>query len=709
MYAKLFYGNIRKALQDYALYFLTLVISSTLFFAFLSLYSRHNRLLSGMDDDPLSFLQTTVRYLVLAISVIFVALIRYINTFMLRQRSREFSIYLILGMEQGMVARQFLGETLVFGIAAVAAGCVSGTVLSGVLTVFVVSNIDMPGIIMPTPDVGSVTEAAQFHLGFYPDTILQTCLFFLLSFLLVGAWNARRIYRMKLIGLLQEKKQGEGQTRKRRHYIFYFVVTILCFVITVATLCNFVQMNGIYAGDVPAELSNRYQTAAVVAAIVGIFSLYHAFVFILTVIRRGNRWKNQGINSVLLGSLYQKVSQTAKVLSISTLAITVSLVAFVILPMMAEITLGYLKYRMPYDVMINNNYIYIDRLEDIPEIDYSFIRDILAGQGIVIAEEVSQESYFVWEGDFNTVDTRENWRDVPRLAMRISDYNDMRKMAGLAPVSLSDGEFFMHLDYEMDVEEVEAAIGTGGARRITLDDGTTLTLAETHIYRDQMGTYLFNGVDSVLVFPDAVCDGLFLARTCYYANTKTAIPYSLCDTIGYEIEASFRDRYGYLFEQYEEKYQSDRHYASFISPIRFRTQEYSDTVLTATGLRLLGIYAGVIFFIICMTVLALHVVTDSIDQRMQYETLFQMGVEKDEIVKMAGRQSRIYFFVPCLAAFVIALSLIGSFFLRYGYKVFTYISSAGFRFGVLIPSVLIILILMCYYGVAIYTIKRGIR
>ena len=45
---------------------------------------------------------------------------------------------------------------------------------------------------------------------------------------------------------------------------------------------------------------------------------------------------------------------------------------------------------------------------------------------------------------------------------------------------------------------------------------------------------------------------------------------------------------------------------------------------------------------------------------------------------------------------------------RYGYKVYTYIGAVGFRFGVLIPCVLIAAILICYYGVTIYTVKRNL-
>lgn len=692
MYAKLFRNNIKRALEDYMVYFFTLVISSTLFFAFLSLTSRYNDILGGDGNYSLVLFQNTIRYAVLAISVIFVALIRYINTYMLKQRSREFSVYMILGMEQRTIAKQFFSETFVFGIAAVLAGCLLGTVLSGMMTTFVMRTIAGSGAL---------------RLGFYPDTMLMTLLFFGAAFLIVGAWNIRRIYKIRLIDLLNEKKANEGQQKKKGRYLVSLITTLICFGIVGVTLYQFSHVNGIFAGNIPEEISNRYQAVAIVAAIAGIFALYNALAFIITVIRRHGKWKNRNINSVLLGNLFQKVSSTARILSISTLAITISLVAFVILPILAEIAAGYLDYRMPYDIMIYNTYSYIDEIDDIPQIDFSFIGNILEGHGITVSEEVSQKSYFVWERDFNTVDTREYWRDLPRLAMRISEYNVMREMAGYEPVPLADNEFFMHLDYEMDMEDTAEGIGTG-TRKLQLDDGTVLVLADTAVHNEPLGTYLFNSDRSVLVFPDAVCDTLHLARTCYYANTETVIPYNVCDSIREEISEAFRNRYEYLFERYEAKYYADRHYTSFIDPIRFRTQENNDTVLTATSVRLLGIYSGIIFFIICMTVLALHGVADSNSHHMQYHTLHQIGVDRDDIVKMVSRQSLYYFFTPCVAAFMIALLLIYSFIVRYGHKVFTYIGSTGFRFGVMIPSLLIVLILICYYGATIYTIKRNL-
>lgn len=689
MYVKLFIGNIKKTFHNYTIYFFTLIVSSTLFFAFLSLTSRYNDILNGDGNYSLTLFQNIIRYTILTISIIFLALIQYIHTYMLKQRSKEFFIYMILGMEQKIIARQFFIETFSFGILAVLLGCITGTILSGIITTFVMRTI-----------LGS----ALFQLGFYPDTIQTTICFFGASFILIGTQNAHKLYKIKLIHLMNKRK--EKPIKGNLYYIIHFLITILSFCIVGFSLFQFTGITTNYSGNIPTEISNRYQTITILAAIIGIFSFYHAFAFLIALIRRRKKWKNHNINSVLIGCLFQKISSTAKILSISTIAITISLVAFAILPIAAEITTGYLEYRMPYTLMINNNYQYIDKIEDIPQIDYIFVENILKNHGITIMEQVAQKSYFVWKRDFNTVATRRNWRDLPRLAISISDYNTMRKMAGFDPVWLNEDEFFMHLDYEIDMKSVANSIHSKG---IQLDNGTFLNIAEKPVYNEQLGKYLFNNNSSVLVFPDSVCDNLYIARICYYANTKDPIPYQLCNIIRDEINLVFKNSYPYLYKQYEAKYKTNKNYIDFIEPIRFWTQENNDVKVTATSIRLLGIYSGIIFFIICMTVLALHLITDSIDQQKQYQTLYQIGVDQADITKMVNRQSTYYFFIPCIIALILALLLIYSFVIRYGHKIFTYISKIGFQFGIFIPTIIVFLLFICYYGIAIYTVHKNVN
>lgn len=721
-YSGLSAGNLKKAAKDYTVYFLTLTASSTLFFAFLSLTSRHHEF-SGEDGNySLVMFENIIRYAVWIISVVFLALIRYVNSFMLRQRGREFAVYMILGIEQTTIAKRFFCETFLFGMTAAAVGCLTGTALSGILTAVVRRMMDGAAGMSGAEGAAGAENAAEFSFSFYPDTILTDLLFFAASFLLIGLFNVRRIRKIRLVDLFSEQKRGEGQAVGKRHYAVYFAVCLVAFLFVLFVLISFFRQSGIYAGNISPEISNRYQTAAVLAAAAGIFALYHAASFLLTKIRKGDKWKNRGTNAVLLGNLFQKVSSSAKVLSICTLSITVSCVAFVIFPTLAEISSGYLSYRMPYSIMIDNNYQYIDEMEDIPQIDYSFADEILQKHGVTVKAEVTQESYFVRESDFNTAETRENHRDMPRLAMRLSDYNAMRQMAGMETVTLAEGEFLLHIDYELDPDQVKAAVaagengeaGQGTGRngqngRIRLDDGTVLTLADDGILNDPLGSYLFNySSDSVLVFEDSVCDRLHLARTCWYADTDE-IPYDLCSEIGAEISQAFRSDYASLYEKYETKYGSDRNYIDFLEPIRFLTQERSDVTMTASSIRLLGIYSGVIFLILCMTVLSLHLITDMSENRHQYRILYRMGVEQREIEKIVRKQTAIYFFVPCLAAFVVSLLLICSFLLRYGYKVTAYVGAEGFRFAVLIPAVLTVILLVCYFSITMAAVSRKLR
>ena len=49
-----------------------------------------------------------------------------------------------------------------------------------------------------------------------------------------------------------------------------------------------------------------------------------------------------------------------------------------------------------------------------------------------------------------------------------------------------------------------------------------------------------------------------------------------------------------------------------------------------------------------------------------------------------------------------------SFAVRYGHKILTYMGTSGFQFGVLIPGLLVATVLVCYYGITIYAIKRNL-
>lgn len=66
-------------------------------------------------------------------------LVRYIVAFMMEKRSREFGIYLLIGMNKKQIRKIFMKENTIFGLLAFVIGMVPGIFLEQVLTsVFII-------------------------------------------------------------------------------------------------------------------------------------------------------------------------------------------------------------------------------------------------------------------------------------------------------------------------------------------------------------------------------------------------------------------------------------------------------------------------------------------------------------------------------------------------------------------------------------------
>lgn len=92
----------------------------------------------------------------------------------------------------------------------------------------------------------------------------------------------------------------------------------------------------------------------------------------------------------------------------------------------------------------------------------------------------------------------------PVEALALSDYNHLRCILGLKPVSLSENEFFIHCDTWNYVEKIQKALEQKS--EITLA-GNVLEIAETAIHTEPMEQYQMAGTRGyVLVVPDQVAN-----------------------------------------------------------------------------------------------------------------------------------------------------------------------------------------------------------
>ena len=77
------------------------------------------------------------------ITLLLVILVGYIDSFMLKQRAKEFANYLLLGMEKSKLSFMFLCEFLIIGIACFIAGVLIGFGIYAALCIFSIPLVNL--------------------------------------------------------------------------------------------------------------------------------------------------------------------------------------------------------------------------------------------------------------------------------------------------------------------------------------------------------------------------------------------------------------------------------------------------------------------------------------------------------------------------------------------------------------------------------------
>ena len=212
MYAKLAKSNARKSIKDYLIYFITITICVSLFYAITSLSSSSYEFITE-DSYNFKTLQLILKYSTYVITAILILLIAYVNKYMIRRRQREFATYILLGAEQKSIA--------------IIAGIFVGTLFSQAITALVLV---------------SVNQEVVFTLRLYMDTVVITFIFFIAMFCIIGLYNVSVLNKIKLIDMLNASKQVEFQFRRSgKVYGVIFGLSILLYIVCV--YCTFKLIN----------------------------------------------------------------------------------------------------------------------------------------------------------------------------------------------------------------------------------------------------------------------------------------------------------------------------------------------------------------------------------------------------------------------------------------------------------------------------------
>ena len=681
MYAKLAKINAKKSIKDYLIYFITITICVSLFYAITSLSSSSYEFIT---EESYNFrtLQLILKYSTYVITAILILLIAYVNKYMIRRRQREFATYILLGAEQKSIAFMFFIETLIIGTLAIIAGIFVGTLFSQVITALVLV---------------SVNQEVVFTLRLYMDTVAITFIFFISMFCIIGLYNVSVLNKIKLIDMLNASKQVEFQFRRsEKVYGVIFELSILLYM--VCGYCTFELINT----EIDYSIKSlTYIGISLVSFIIGTFALFYSISYILIYLKdKCINFKYEGTNLFLIGSIVSKIKTTPILMATISMTFLGAMISFIMTLAMAQWSLGYLDMRVPYDIDIRNDYSYNFGMEDIPKLDYGEVVQYLNDEGHGVKSYCQVEKYFIDKDEFYTGDRNNS----PMLAISLSDFNKLRTMLGYEKINLKENEFTTQWHSVVNDTDISNFLAKNKHLNV---NGEIFNISKDSHYKESIGEGIYDFYSyNIIILPDKVCKDLTLAETNFLANLNNEMSYEDAANFEYEyIEKWFKENNRKLIEKYSKEFDI----TSSIIDGRVKSSETNDILNMTLAMRILGVYLCIVLLTISFTVLALGQLADSIEHKDRFNVLRKLGVEEKYINKIVLKQISIYFVVPIAIALVGVGIFIYNYYLMYQEVIATFIGGNLFILSIVTGIILTICVYVCYFVGTYYTFKRNIK
>lgn len=653
MLTKLVFKNVGKSMQDYTVYFFTLVFGVSIFYMFNSIYAQQDiMVVTEILTDSMIALRKILSVISVFVAVILGFLIVYANSFFIRRRKKEMGIYMTLGMSKGKISAILVSETFLMGLVALIAGLIIGVFGSQFMSVFTAKIFE--------------ADMTAYRFIFSPDAAVKSTLYFAVIFLTVIIFNTIAVSKYKLIDLIYGGRKNESlKIRSTKLSALVFLVSIGF----LGTAYALVLKNGIIN-------INRIFLWSIILGTAGSLLFFFSLSGILTKLVQSNKklyYKN--LNMFVTRQLTSKIN---------TNFISISVVSIVLLLVIGIFSTGYsmknilsadLKETAPYDVSFygdgkgNNKTIY----ESLP----------LSIKGI---DAISHE-YSIYRGDLHYKDFPVDYSslsfDIGKRGLdfvMFSDYQKFLEMQGMEKADLPGNGYFV--------------IATGDVYQHTaqqfLDRNVSISLGgKTLQPKGKVQNIKLSNSDSGITF--VVNDG--------FSETLSKSPDQVLNMVCKTGEGSKELQENLKQYSNSEDYQEKGfwYYSS-------REEIYASSLAMKAIISFLAIYLGIVFMVACAAILAIQQLAQASDNKERYALLRKLGAEKKMLDRALFVQILCYFLLPLILGIV--HSIVG---LTAVNNVMMAFERVNVMDSVLIPALFIVFIYGVYFGLTYIGCKHILR
>lgn len=652
LYVKLALRNLKRSLKEYSIYVFTVTITMTLLYAFFAIA------FSGEMQDLVTTYDNVKSIMIMVsilVTLIIAWLIYYISNFILQKRSREFGMYLLLGMKRTQVSRMFLFEQLALGAVGFFIGCVLGIFVYEILHAILLNIFGF---------------AYAFQLSFSWSACGAAFLCFLSIYLLEMIREGIALKKQSIHTMLYNASRNEKTAKGSRLSGFYFLAAVLLAVAGLYVTQQYLRsmVNGQSSDSMLLMLG-------VFAIIVSVYLFFYGISAVLGIfLNRHRKIKYKGNCMYLYGQIAGRLRSNRTVLATLSLLTLLTLLFLCIALKFNEVKeLSNARF-VPFDIMASSS----EKL-NMKSIESYLQEHKISYQSADIhyyQKEERDDFYSVVKGkSYYTEDEKHS------VYMKQSDFNKLRSLKGKPSVTLKADEYLI-----VCATDIKDSLQEYGAQHTLHLQGKRLQL---------------RGVDDT-EYGQTRNSGYYLIVA--DEHVKHAKPYfrEWVANTDPETEVSwYQDTVNQFFDDNKEQVGvSFYSYASY----RVKAKWFEENAVGFVSICFSLFYLSFIFICISATILAVQQLSDAHRQRYSYAMLHKMGVNQRQLHALLAKQIAVYFIIPLVLPIVYLLPII-----RMLDELFEMTYASANMFIYLGGSMLFFLAVYgCYYVMAYLGCKRNI-
>ncbi|SHJ88132.1 ABC transporter permease [Hespellia stercorisuis] len=598
-YARLAADNIKKNGKIYFPYLLTCIFTTALFYIMKSL-SLNEGIKDVIGDETVRYIMGMGCWVVAIFSGIFLF---YTNSFLMKQRKKEFGLFNILGMEKKHLAKVILLETIYLYLISMAAGLVFGVALDKLMYLLIMKVLGY-----------------DIALGFYisGQAIRTSILLFGVIFLLILLNSIRQIQLSKPIELLQSRQAGEREPKSK------WLMTIL-------------GLGCLAAGYYISVTTENPLAAlplffvAVILVIIGTYLLFTAgSITLLKLLRKNKKYYYQTKHFTSVSGMIYRMKQNA--VGLANICV-LSTMVLVMVSSTTSLMVGLkdvITTRYPYDISLYAEGELPDKCKNIDK----EMKKAAAEHNVDVTDEITY-TYLTFSGVENgneiITDRENNSNSAVKLNnlrnlffIPLSDYN---RVMG-SHERLGDGEILIYSNRDAFAQQTLEVFGEEYKIKKRLDDFVGNGLMASNVVSSHF----------IVVNDIGELEKLQIEQKAAYGESASEIR-SLC---GFNVSGDQKDQIA-VYKKMTSEF-------DFAASAECRAE--SERMLTGVygGLFFIGIFLGMLFVAATILIIYYKQISEGYDDKERFEIMQKVGMSQSEIRKTIHSQILTVFFLPLLTA-----------------------------------------------------------